>query len=131
MTMQLITQNWALAAASVLGTAIFLFVLVRLYEASPRGRLRAQLASLRQCQADAVRIEARLTRASEKLDALRSKSESTRPSLLSEAEEAVQDAQALRQITADQVLRAKKQLRDVILEEFAPNRQDELRSKYL
>jgi hypothetical protein len=131
MAMQVITQNWALVAASVLGTAILLFVLYRLYEASPRGRLRVQLATLRQCQAEAARLEARLTRASEQLAALRARSESTKPRLLSEAEEAVQDAQALKKIAADQVLRAKKQLRDVILEEFAPNRQDELRSKYL
>jgi hypothetical protein len=129
--MQVITQNWALVAASVLGTAIFLFVLFRVYEASPWGRLRAQLAVLRQCQAEAVRIESRLTRAADQLAALRARSETTRPRLLNEAEEAVQDAQALKKIAADQVLRAKKQLRDVILEEFAPKRQDELRSKYL
>jgi len=129
--MQLITQNWALVAASVLGTAILLFVLFRLYEASPRGRLDAHVAVLRKQEAEALRAATRLSKASEQLSALRARADTTKPSLLSAAEEDVQDAQALQQIATDQVLRAKKQLRDVILEEFSPNRQDGLRTKYL
>ena len=131
MAMQLITQNWALVAASVLGTAILLFVLFRLYEASPRGRLDAHVAVLRKQEAEALRAATRLSKASEQLSALRARADTTKPSLLSAAEEDVQDAQALQQIATDQVLRAKKQLRDVILEEFSPNRQDGLRTKYL
>jgi hypothetical protein len=131
MATQLITQNWALVAASVLGTAIALFVLFRLYKASPRGRLGAHVAVLRKQEAEALRAATRLSKASEQLSALRARADTTKPSLLSAAEEDVQDAQALQQIATDQVLRAKKQLRDVILEEFSPNRQDGLRTKYL
>ena len=129
--MQLLTQNWALVVASVLGLAILLFVLFRLYEASPRGRLSAQVAVLRQHKAEVELAESRLVKASETLSALRSKADTTKPKVLSEAEEAIQDAKSLRQIASDQVLRAQKLLRDVILEEFPPNRQDGLRSKYI
>ncbi len=131
MTMQLLTQNWALVVASVLGLAILLFVLFRLYEASPRGRLSAHVAVLRQHKAEVELAESRLVKASEHLSALRSKADTTKPKLLSEAEEAIQDAKSLRQIASDQVLRAQKLLRDVILDEFPPNRQDGLRSKYI
>jgi hypothetical protein len=131
MTMQLVTQNWALVVAGVFSLAIFLFVLSRLYEASPRGRLSAHIAVLRKHKAEVTQAETRLTKASEQLSALRSKADTTKPRLLSEAEEAIQDAQSLQKIAADQVLRAQKLLRDVILEEFPPKRQDVLRRKYL
>jgi hypothetical protein len=131
MTMQWVTHNWALVAASVLGLAILLFVLYRLYEASPRGRLSAHVAVLRKHNNEVTQSETRLTKASEQLSALRSKADTTKPRLLSEAEEAIQDARSLQKIATDQVLRAQKLLGDVILEEFPPKRQDVLRNKYL
>lgn len=129
--MQLVTQNWALAAASVLGLAILLFVLFRLYEASPRGRLSAQVAVLRTHQVAVKQAETRLAKSTKHLSALRGKADEIKPRLVTEAEEAVQDSQSLQQIAADQVLRAKKRVRDVILEDFPPKRQDGLRNKYL
>jgi Skp family chaperone for outer membrane proteins len=131
MTMQLVTQNWALVVASVFSLAILLFVLSRLYEASPRGRLSGHVAVLRKHKTEVTRAEKRLAKASKQLSALRSKADSTKPRLLSEAKEAIQDAQSLLKIAGDQVLRAQKLLRDVILEEFPPKRQDVLRRKYL
>jgi hypothetical protein len=131
MTMQLLTQNWALVAASVMGLAILLFVLYRLHEASPRGRLSAHVAVLRKHKNEVTQAETRLAKASEKLSTLRSKAEVTKPRLLSEAEEAIQDARSLQKIAGDQVLRAKKLVREVILEEFPPKRHDGLRTKYL
>ena len=129
--MQLLTQNWALVAASVMGLAMLLFVLYRLYEASPRGRLNAHVAVLRKHKNEVTQAETRLAKASEKLSALRSKADVTKPRLLSEAEEAIQDARSLQKIAGDQVLRAKKLVREVILEEFPPKRHDGLRNKYL
>ena len=131
MTMQLLTQNWALVAASVMGLAILLFVLYRLHEASPRGRLSAHVAVLRKHKNEVTQAETRLAKASEKLSALRSKADAIKPRLLSEAEEAIQDARSLQNIAGDQVLRAKKLVREVILEEFPPKRHDGLRNKYL
>lgn len=131
MTMQLLTQNWALVAASVLGLAILMFVLFRLFEDSPQGRLNTYVATLDGHKSEVVKAEKVLAKATERLAALRSKAEAIKPILLSEAEEAVQDATSLRKIAMDQVLRAQKKVREVILEEFPPNRHDGLRSKYL
>jgi hypothetical protein len=117
--------------SSVLATAILLFVLFRLYQSSPRGRLAATAAELQKLQSEAKGAELRLERAEKRLASLRSKADTTKPKLLSEAEEAVQDAKSLQDITADQILRARKLLGDVIVEEFSPNRQDVLRDKYL
>jgi hypothetical protein len=131
MTIDLLIRNWALVMSSVLATAILLFVLFRLYQSSPRGRLAATAAELQKLQSEAKGAELRLERAEKRLASLRSKADTTKPKLLSEAEEAVQDAKSLQDITADQILRARKLLGDVIVEEFSPNRQDVLRDKYL
>ena len=129
--MQLITQNWALVAASVLSLALPLFVLYRLHEATPRGRISSHVAVLSNHKSEVTKAETRLAKASEQLSALRSKADTIKPRLLSEAEEAVQDAQSLQKIAGDQVLRAQKRVREVILEEFPRTRHDGLRSKYL
>ena len=131
MTLELLTRYWALVIASVLGVGILFFVLYRLYEASPRGRLKAHVAVLRKRQAESVRAESRLERASNRLAGLQSKAHSTKPKVLAAAEEALLDAKSLKEIADDQVLRAKKLVREVILEEFPPKRQDGLRSKYM
>lgn len=131
MSADYLTQNWALAAACVLGFAILLFVLYRLYEDSGQGQLAERVRELNRVRAEAAAAASRLQKARARLVALQRKADSTRPRVLSEAEEAVQDADALVTITGDQVMRAEKVLRDVILEEFPPNRQDVLRKKYL
>ena len=129
--MQLVTQNWALVAASVMSFAILLFVLYRLHEASPRGRLSVHVAVLSNHKSAVSKAKSRLAKASEQLSGLRSEADAIKPRLLSEAEEAVQDAQSLLTIAADQVLRAQKLVREMILEEFPPKRHDGLRRKYL
>lgn len=131
MTMQLIVHNWALAVASVLALGILLFVLYRFYEDSGQGRFSEALHELRKVRSEQAAAKSRLKKAEKRLTVIRSRSDSTRPRVLSEAEGAVQDASMLVTITGDQVLRAEKILRDVILEEFPPNRQDVLRNKYL
>lgn len=131
MSADYLTQNWALAVACVLGFAILLFVLYRLYEDSGQGQLAERVRELNRVRAEAAAAASRLQKARARLVALQRKADSTRPRVLSEAEEAVQDADALVTITGDQVMRAEKVLRDVILEEFPPNRQDVLRKKYL
>lgn len=131
MNTDLILQNWALAVASVLALGILLFVLYRLYEDSGQGRFSASLRELHKVRSDQTAAKARLKKAEKRLAAIRRKADRTKPRVLSEAEEAVQNASMLVSITGDQVLRAEKILRDVIVEEFPPNRQDVLRNKHL
>jgi len=131
MLLDLVTRNWALVIASVLGTAILLFVLFRLYADSPRGRLRRCVRTLRAKQAAAGRARRRLGKAQRRLARLQGRAASVRPRLVSEADEAVQDARMLQKIADDQVLIAIRLVRELILEEFPPNRHDVLRNKYL
>ena len=131
MTLEIITRYWALVIASVLGTGVLLFVLYRLYEASPRGRLNSNVRVLRSMKMAALQAQRRLDKASERLARLQSRAESSKPRLVSEADEALQDARALKKIADDQVLVAQNHVRNVILEEFPPNRQDGLRNRHL
>ena len=96
-----------------------------------RGRLAGEAAELRKLQREADAAEKRLQTAEKKLAALQGQADSTKPRVLGEAEEAVKDARSMQKIIGDQILRARKRVGDVILEEFAPNRQDVLRTKYL
>jgi len=131
MTLELVTRNWALVVASVLGTAILMFVLFRLYTDSPRGRLRRCVRTLRVKQAAAGKTRRQLGAAQRRLAHLQARAALIKPRLVSAADEAVQDAQMLQKIADGQVLIAIKQVREVILEEFPPNRHDVLRNKYL
>jgi hypothetical protein len=103
----------------------------RLYEQSAQGRLGVEARELRKLQREAVTAEQTLVAAEQRLATLREQADSVKPRALSEAEEGVQDARAMQKIIGDQILRAKKRVGDVILEEFSPNRQDVLRTKYL
>jgi hypothetical protein len=131
MTLEFVTRNWALVIASVLATAIGLFVLFRWYADSPRGRLGSRLRELHGCEQQAHKAARRRDQAAAGLAALQSRAGSVKPRLMSEAEEALQDAQMLQKIADDLVLVAKRRVRDVILEEFPPNRQDGLRNRHL
>ena len=131
MTLELLTRYWALLIASVLGVAILLFVLYRLYQASSRGRLNAHVTVLRKRKAEALKAASSQQRAEKRLANLRKKAERTKPKVISLAEERFADAESLKKIAEDQVLRAQKLVREVILEEFPPTRHDGLRNKYL
>ena len=131
MTRDFLIRHWALLIAAVLGAFVFLFVLWRLYEASPRGRLGSRVRKLRLRKREAGRAKQRVVAAAAKLARLRSKAETIKPRLVSAADEALQDATMLQKIADDQVLIAIKQVREVIVEEFPPKRHDELRNKYL
>jgi hypothetical protein len=127
----LLAHNWALVIASVFALAISVFVLYRLHEESGHGRLARRHRELFKVKKEQAAARSSLAKAEQRLLALREKADRIKPRLLSEGEEAVQDARLLVTITGDQVLRAEKILRDVILEDFPPNRQDVLRNKYL
>ena len=131
MTSDFIIRNWALFGASILGFGILFFVLTQLYRESAQGRLATEASELRKLMREAKAADKRLAAAEARLATLQRDAETVRPRVLSEAEEAVQDARSMQKITGDQVLRAKKRVGDVILEEFAPNRQDGLRTRYL
>ena len=117
--------------ASVLGTAVLLFVIYRVYQDSAQGRLQATVKLLRKRESEARAALKVVDKSSARLDRLRAKAESVKPRHGQEASEALEDARALHKIADDQVLIAQNLVRKIILEEFPPKRHDALRIKYL
>ena len=131
MTVEFIIRNWALVAASILGAGILPFVLYRLYRQSARGQLGSHVHALQVRYKEATRAQQVLDQAAARLDKLRTIASSVKPRHVEEAGEAFEDAQSLRKIADDQVLIAENKVRQLILDEFPPNRHDRLRRKYL
>lgn len=131
MSIEFLVRHWSLVAASVIATAIALFVLFRVFTDSARGQLRGRVRTLDRCYRDAARARTVADKADSQLTRLRSNSSRVKPRHLQEASEALQDARALLKIADDQVLVAENHVRKIIVEEFAPARQDALRRRFL
>ncbi len=131
MSVEFLIRNWALVAASILGTGILMFVLLRLYRESDRGQLGHRVRVLQGRYKDVARAQKGLDMASERLDALRKNAPTVKPRHVEEAGEAIEDARMLLNNANDQVLIAEKDVRQLILDEYPPNQQDALRRKYL
>ena len=131
MTAEYLQQHWALVGASVLGTAVLLFVLWRAWLDSPHGRLAMARRHLRAALVTARQQQKKARSLASRLDQLEATSQSVKPIRLREAAEAVQDAEALLKIAADQVLIAENHVRKIIVEEFPPKRHERMRNRYL
>jgi hypothetical protein len=131
MSREFLLHNWALLAASVLGTAIVLFVAYRLLMESAGARLQAALKKLRTCERRARRARSRTARTARRLERLRGRADSVKPRLLRENAEALEDARAMQKIHDDQVLVARNLLRKIIFEEYPPKRHEAMRRRYL
>jgi len=129
--LQFLIRNWALVAAGILATGILVFVLVRLYRESDRGQLGNRVRALQGCYKEVARAQKGLDKVSERLDELRKKASTVKPRHVEEAGEAIEDARMLLNNANDQVLIAEKNVRELILDEYPPNRHEALRQKYL
>lgn len=130
-TLEYLTRYWALVIASILGTAVLLFVLFRVFQASASGRLAATVRLLRRRESDAEIARKAVDRAAARLERLRAKAESVKPRHVEEANGTLEDARALLKIADDQVLVARNHVRKLILEEYPPKRHAAMRRKYL
>lgn len=124
-------QHWALFVAAGLGAGIGLFVAIRLYGDSARGRLGRRVRELRQQYTELVQAANRVQRAEKRLEKLGRRADSVKPRRMQEARVALEDAQALARIVEDRVLIAENQVRKLIVEEFPPKRQEALRDRFL
>ena len=131
MTVEFLTRNWSLAIASVLLTAIALFVLYRVYSESARGQLRRRLRELASRYREVDRAQRATEKAHRKLQRLGARVDAVKPRHIDEARGALEDARSLLKIAKDQVLIAENHVRKVIVEEFPPQRQKALRERYL
>jgi len=130
-TVEFLTRNWSLAIASVLLSAIALFVLHRIYSDSARGQLRSRLRELATRYRDVDRAQRAAEKAHRKLERLGARVAAVKPRHIDEAREALEDARSLLKIAEDQVLVAENHVRKVIVEEFPPQKQDALRQRHL
>lgn len=131
MNFEAIKQHWALLIASVLATAILLFVLFRLYQNSARGRLSAKVRKLRRCEHKAKDAAKAVRKAEAKLKRLQGRAQSVKPRHIEEASGLLSDARALRKIADDKVLIARNHVRKIIFEEFPPKRHESMRARFL
>ena len=88
MSPEFLTKNWALVAASVLGTGILLFVLFRVYQDSSRGRFKAAVVLLRKREREARAARNAVDKAATKLERLRAKAASVKPRHVQQASRA-------------------------------------------
>ena len=131
MTPEYVLQHWALLTASIVGSAVALFVVWRAWLDSRRGRLAGALRRLRHRHSEARQQHQSVEKTAATLARLQARSDSVMPRRLQEVAEAVQDAEALLKIAADQVLIAQNHVRAIIVEEFPPKHHEAMRSKYL
>jgi hypothetical protein len=79
MTFDVLSRHWALLSASVLGFAIVLFVLWRLWLDSARGQLRGELRRLREANRRAHRQHLAVENLTATLDRLLARADSVKP----------------------------------------------------
>jgi hypothetical protein len=131
MSVEFLTKNWALVAASVLGAGILLFVLFRAFQDSSRGRLNAAVSALKKREKEARAAKRAVDKGEAKLERLRSKAAAVKPRHAQEVSESLEDARALLKIADDQVLVARNHVRKLIVEDYPPKRHEAMRNKYL
>ena len=131
MTIEILQSHWALIVASVVGLAVLLFVVWRIWQDSSSGRLGTELRQLQAVRSDVHKQTRALEKAEKRLGRLQARSESVKPRTAQEAAEAVEDGKALLKILQDKVMVVETRVRTIIVEEFPPKRHEALRRRYL
>lgn len=131
MAREFFMQHWPILVASALAAAVVMQLAWQGVGRSASGQLRRVVHEKHEQARIAGKAKATTARVESKLDALLKKSERVKPSVLQECKEALQDARALQKIAEDKLMIAENHVRRVIHEEFPPNRQEQLRLKYL
>jgi hypothetical protein len=126
-----IQSNWALLLAAILALPAIIVVVRTLLLRSARGKLHSVLAGLHRASREFHRAEQRLSRSKRREHSLRQRAAKVIPRELQESVEQRSDADALFKIASDRLLIARNHVRRIILEEYAPHRQERLRRKYL
>lgn len=131
MSPNLLQNHWALLLAAGIALIVALFLLAQRASASAPAQLRRVRTKLADERARLRRAERAIARAERRLRRLERRADRVKPRLVQETKAALEDAKALARIAQDQVMIAENHVRRVILEEFAPAKQQRLREKYL
>ncbi len=127
---ELVRENWALVAASVVIWALVIQAIFSLVRRSSGAQLRRALSELEHKRSDARSAHRRANRARRRCERLEARLASVRPVRLEEARNALSDGEALLKIANDQVLVAENKVRRVIVEQFPPAKQEKLRVRH-
>ncbi len=131
MDWNLFISNWALAVAGGIGAVLALVIMGHLIMRTGWGQLRQNLHILAKARKNKAKAMKAVDKAENIARQLNENAEQTKPRLLQEAKDALQDARALAKIANDKLMVAENQVRLIILDEYAPVRQEALRKKYL
>ena len=131
MTIEYLTRYWALLIASVLATAVLLFVVFRVFQDSARGRLQTALKHLREREKAAQAARRTVDSAVAKVERQLARADSVAPRHSEAAKEALEEAREVQKLVDDQVLVVKNNVRTVILEDYPPKRHEAMRRRYL
>jgi len=131
MSLDDLQRYWALLAAGALALVVLVFVMVRVYQDSARGRLTAQLRALREREKAARKAAGAARESRRRLEKLRVKADSVKPRLVEETKGKLEDALALKKIADDKVLIARNHVRKTIIEEFPPKEHESMRRRLL
>jgi hypothetical protein len=124
-----IQSNWALLLAAILVLPACIVVVRTVLSRSARGKLHSAINELRRASREFHKAERRLALLKRREDSLRQRAAKVIPRELQESVEQRGDADALLKIAGDRLLIARNHVRRIILEEYAPHRQERLRRK--
>ena len=117
-------------AIAIAAAVAILWIGYKIWTSSWR-RLQRQRAILRSAQRELARAQKTASKAEQAFAKLKSKSDRIKPRRLSEAEETLQDLTTLLKRATERVKVAENHVRNVILQEYPPIKQDRLLKKCL
>ncbi len=129
--LQVLPQYWALVVASILGLGIALFVIFRLVQDSRRGRLASALNHLQERERALEKASKEVAKLLKKCEKLAARGDKVPPNQLLGAKDALAAARETEALLQDQVLVARNEARNIILQDYPPNRHDAMRRRYL
>ncbi len=124
-------KNWALIAGISLAFFVAAIVLAATFRKSSYGQLRKVRANLKTALKERETAIAKTKKDEKRVQKLGARIDSTKPRIMQEAKESLEDSRALEKIASDKVMIAENHVRRVIHEEYPPTRQQKMREKYL
>ena len=124
-------QYWAPIIASVLGLAVFIFVVFRLLQDSRRGQLSSALHEMRQREKTLYSTSKSVFNALKKCEKLSAAGDKVPPNKLLAAKDALAEARETEALLKDQVLVLRNNARTIILQDYPPAKHEAMCRKYL
>ena len=129
--LQVLPKYWALIVASVIGLGIALFVIFRVVQDSRRGRFASALNHLQERERALEKESRNVAKALKKCEKLAARGDKVPPNQMLAAKDALAAARENEALLKDQVLVVRNDARNIILQDYPPNRHDAMCRRYL